>query len=363
MASFQQATDLEMILSTEEEVREVGPAQKPQRYFLKSLVGAALLGGLALCGSQAFGHANTKAPTEPFGQTIELADVGLATVQKVYGAWGTGKFHGDGCEENAKEFYTEDTIVDVRAPAVNTGLFKEYKGLKGLCEWIAKFEVYNFSTLKFEQLYAAQGDKVMAIVTYVPTLVSGKKGKDNVEDGQIFTVTDGKVSHAAVWFAGIAALDGLLGDKKFEPEAGDGMKVMEDMMMDFGKGKFAGDDCLDTAKKFFHEKLVFGKGKFAGYDCLEKKLVAEGRSKDTTYEKSWEGPEGYCKRIQKTGPKMAKMNNFKTPVMYERAPGQVLVKNVFELEGKRHVDFHLWKIDDGMITEHNMVSDDRELFD
>lgn len=348
--SFARPSDAEMMLgedfSGEDEPVAV---QQPKRLLVKSLIGAAVLGGVAFCGLRSFASNESEPGSVHFGDhRIELAEAmhpHVAVVGGLMKAWGDGAFHGDACMEKAKEHFTDDVVTDATAPANYADMYKKYHGIAGLCEWCANLEKFNFSTFKIEEMYPSGDDKVLAQATYVPTLISGGTTGEPNEDGQIWTVKDGKVSAVTFVFTEIAKIDSLFyaEQRKKEISETSAVDVVGEIFKMWGEGKFAKNDdaCKEASKPVVSDSFESSK-----WGPITEDLT---------------GLEGWCKM----GATLAgyKFTDMQPPVLMKRAPEEVIMVFKYKLDGESMHDQHLWTVEGGKVTKHEAVISDIKAYD
>lgn len=135
-------------------------------------------------------------------------------VMGCFGAWGEGKYSGDGADALIAQHASADVTLDARStPEMkNTDGYKEYSGTEGWKTWIEFLTKLDFPDFKVVSAIADKDDasKVEVTVTSTPTNKETKKTADKLmTDKHIWTVADGKVKSIKFNWGDAAAIDAL----------------------------------------------------------------------------------------------------------------------------------------------------------
>jgi len=129
-----------------------------------------------------------------------------------FGAWGEGKYSGDGADAIIAEHAHADVAIDATADMKNTDGYKEYSGIEGWKAWIQYLSQIEFPDFKLVSAIADQNDasKVEITVTSTPTVTPTKKtAAALMKDTHTWTVEGGKVKSIKFHWGDAAAYDAL----------------------------------------------------------------------------------------------------------------------------------------------------------
>jgi len=134
------------------------------------------------------------------------------TVAGIVGAWGQGKFSGDGAKEAAESMVTADCVTDATGgyEFKNTEGYKNYEGIDGFLEWIKFLEGLDFPDFKVVDLLQQEDGTVKMLMSST----TGVKATGKSLDGPItneanWTIADGKISKGVFTWNEADKLDAL----------------------------------------------------------------------------------------------------------------------------------------------------------
>jgi hypothetical protein len=163
-------------------------------------------------------------------------------------------FGGDKCPGYAGQVYSNNVILDYRAPMKGTELVGYYKGIPQLCESMKKWDVYDLSGFKI-RTYAKGSSRMVASFTWVPTLKSGKKAAKMETEVGAFQVAASRCTRQDLMYGNWQNLDSISGAS---PATDNGPRIgyMLKMIKSWRTGKFHGSSCFTYFKNHFIPTLV-----------------------------------------------------------------------------------------------------------
>jgi hypothetical protein len=172
----------------------------------------------------------------------------LDTVQAVIGNWGAGAYlaEGTGDAAIAADFAAEGTTDATGGYEwKHTDAYKVYHGTEGAKEWLVFLTTLDFPDFEVVSMAPGAVDGTVEVsVAYTPYVkTTMKQAPEKFTDNQVWTVTDGKVSHVVFTWGKPEMLDAMFGMSANE-------KVIAGCVGAWGTGQFAGEDGRAVAEGF-----------------------------------------------------------------------------------------------------------------
>lgn len=273
---------------------------------------------------------------------FELPSANVAAVMEMFKEWGEGKFSGKSCESNAAAEYTDSVIVDARNPLVkNTDMYKQYRGIKGFCDWGHALEIYDLKDYQPVAIYPFHADRVIMTANYTPALKNGKKADHKAHDMMIYTFTNGKFAEMDYFMGEPKTTDALFGKVEVGKPTGN-VAIVIKLFKQWGEGKFNGTACESNAASAFLDNVVID---------ASNPLI-----KNTDIYRVYRGIKGVCGWMSAI--QVFDLRDYKPFAMYPWGDNKVVVTAQYtpglvggRKAGRKAHDIQIFTIKDGKVSD------------
>jgi hypothetical protein len=196
----------------------------------------------------------------------------IATWKAIMGFQAQGDLFGsDKCSNFVTKIVTQTSVWDYRAPLKSAKLVGKFVGPKRICVSMNRWDVYDLK--KFKLVMYAKGNRIVAAITWQPTLKTGAKAPTKETDIQVYSFSGSKCSRVDVTFGNWINFDSVTGDAP-KPSTNPRLNIATNMLKSWRTGKFHGSSCSGYWGSHFTKGAVLDpRGPTGAASSMTKKTI------------------------------------------------------------------------------------------